>query len=234
MLLAVPISIREQPPLVLSTLRGLTSKEFFMSPRLTFVLLFLLSSLSVGAQSRPSAREAGLPLSVGFGYSNYNIDFDNFKRSAEESPRMGGLSAWIDLDLSGLRFVPNGLGIEAKGDSIRYGRPQDYSEMSQTAALAGPIYHWRRRSALHPYGKFLLGYGRTYFPARYGKWVGPYHFDTRTVYAPGGGVDLHAYGPLWVRADYEYQMWPQLFGRTVTPNGFTLGVSYDLSHRYLR
>lgn len=203
-----------------------------MCRRLMFVLLLFLSALSLGAQSAPSARASGLPIAVGFGYSNYNIDFDNFKRSAEPSPRMDGLSAWMDLDLSGLRFVPNGLGIEAKGDSIRYGRPKDYTEMSQTAALTGPIYHWRRTAALHPYGKMLFGYGRTYFPSIYGRWRGPYRFDTRTVYAPGGGVDLHAHGPFWVRADYEYQMWPQLFARTVTPNGFTLGVSYDLSHRH--
>jgi hypothetical protein len=43
------------------------------------------------------------------------------------------------------------------------------------------------------------------------------------------GLEYHAIHRLWVRADYEYQIWPNLLGdgRNLDPQGFTLGVSYD-------
>lgn len=54
-----------------------------------------------------------------------------------------------------------------------------------------------------------------------------YTHDTRDVFASGGGLNYRLVHQLWVRADYEYQMWPDLFKKTLEPQGFTLGASYD-------
>jgi hypothetical protein len=50
--------------------------------------------------------------------------------------------------------------------------------------------------------------------------------------AAGGGFEYRIYRPLWARVDYEYETWGKLFGNNdvLTPEGFTVGVSYDLSH----
>ncbi len=53
------------------------------------------------------------------------------------------------------------------------------------------------------------------------------HHDTFLVTTPGGGVDIQANQHIWVRADYEYQMWHNALGGTSTPNGFTIGAQWD-------
>ena len=44
----------------------------------------------------------------------------------------------------------------------------------------------------------------------------------------GGGVEMQAYHHVWIRADYQYQMWHEVFGPyTSNPNGFTIGGQWD-------
>jgi hypothetical protein len=52
--------------------------------------------------------------------------------------------------------------------------------------------------------------------------------------AGGGGVEYRIMPRLWVRADYEYQSWPDFFKSTVpagrlNPQGFTVGAIYHFS-----
>ena len=96
------------------------------------------------------------------------------------------------------------------------------SNFREVAAEAGPIYRYKRLGRVVPYGKFLFGYGGIDF-----RFVGAgnYTHDTRNITAPGGGFEYRAFRNLWVRADYEYQFWPDLFGRTsLNPQGFTAGA----------
>jgi len=85
------------------------------------------------------------------------------------------------------------------------------------------------------YGKFLIGFGSIDF-ATYPPHT--YTHDTRNVYAPGGGFEYRLHGRLWVRADYEYQLWrPDLSadfptGATADPQGFTLGFNYDFKPKW--
>ena len=56
--------------------------------------------------------------------------------------------------------------------------------------------------------------------------------DTRTVLAPGGGVDYQIGRHFAVRLDYEYQFWRAIFGpRDLNPNGLTLGAVYSFGGR---
>jgi len=95
------------------------------------------------------------------------------------------------------------------------------------------MYEWHHYRNFRPYVKGLMGFGSIYF----GECLAlcsttPYTHDTRTVYAPGGGVEYRAFRSIWVRGDWEYQFWPQLTGNTyLNPQGFTIGAVYDFSRR---
>jgi opacity protein-like surface antigen len=58
--------------------------------------------------------------------------------------------------------------------------------------------------------------------------------DTRTISGMGGGVELRTIGHIWARADYEYQKWPNKYGKLTgefTPQGFTVGALYRFGNR---
>jgi hypothetical protein len=179
----------------------------------------LFSGNPVSAQVAPAATEVGLPLMVGGGLADDNIDFGAGRR-------MEGISIWADWDLTGHKFVPKGLALEAEARTIRFGIPQGFSQMREETALGGFVYSWRRYPKLRPFAKGLAGIGSIDFPPypRYGH-------DTRAILVPGGGVDYRVYDRVWVRAEYEYQIWQKMFGNdSLTPNGFTIGASYNFRH----
>lgn len=89
------------------------------------------------------------------------------------------------------------------------------------------IYHYLRPRNIHPYAKATENFGSFDFAPS------GYDHDTRNYFAMGGGADFHAWRHVWVRADYEYQMWKGLFGHTtaLTPNGFTVGPEWDFARQ---
>jgi opacity protein-like surface antigen len=123
------------------------------------------------------------------------------------------------------------VGLELEGHDINFGRPSDLSTMRQDTFGGGPIYTWRHYRTFHPYAKYMIGMGSIDFPPLPNS-PPTYTHDTRTVYAPGGGLEYRAFRNLWVRGDYDYQYWPKIFGlHTLTPNGCTFGVAYDFRGR---
>ena len=103
--------------------------------------------------------------------------------------------------------------------------------MRHDTAEGGPTYTWRRLRKFQPYGKYLMGIGSIDFDPLPGA-PPTYTHDTRTIYAPGGGAQYRVFKSLWVRGDYEYQFWPNLFGaHSLNPNGFTIGAMYDFGGR---
>lgn len=170
------------------------------------------------SQVAPAAREASIPFSVGAGVSNFDMDWGH--------TRMYGGTLWADWHPQLPRFL-NGLGIEAEARDIDYGRPAELpSNFRQDTAGGGIIYTWHHFRNFRPYGKGLIEFGSFDFRS-----TDPYYsHDTRTVYAPGLGLEFRAYHHLWVRADYEYQFWPNLLGFTADPQGFTVGAIYDFRH----
>jgi opacity protein-like surface antigen len=191
-------------------------RSFFLTFLLAVSASILFSAIPLVAQTTPAAREDGLPLVIGGGMADNNIDFGAGRR-------MEGIAVWAGWDLTGHKFVPRGLTLDVEGKTIRYGLPQGFSQMREETALGGVLYSWRHYKNFRPYAKGLMGIGSIDFPP-----YPNYGHDTRMVKAMGGGIEYRAYRNVWIRADYEYQMWEQLFGTTnLTPNGFTMGASYD-------
>jgi hypothetical protein len=157
---------------------------------------------------------------VGVGYSNFDSDW---------SGRISGISAWVDWDFYRAPSYLNGFALEAEGRDLNWGRTGSDPNLRFDTIDVGALYKWRRYRKIHPYGKFLFGYGSMDFLTV----VPTYSHDTRSVLAPGGGLDYRLTRTLWLRGDYEYQFWLSFFnGHALNPNGFTVGISYDFRHAY--
>ena len=193
--------------------------------RVMLAALFVVPASPMSAQVAPAVSGRGFPLSVGVGFSYFDLNWGSDTNGTAR--RMGGVAAWLDYDVPHTPSVLRGLSLEVEGHHIAYLRPSDLTTMQQDTFGAGPTYKWRRYRRFHPFAKFMIGMGSIDFPALPNA-PPTYRHDTRTVYAPGGGLEYRAYGNLWVRGDYEYQFWPKIFGAgTLNPNGYTFGVVYD-------
>lgn len=170
------------------------------------------------SQTAPSyQRRNGWPISVGVGPSSYDVDWGH--------GRMYGGTAWVDWYPGQLPAFLRGLGMEIEARDISLNRSVTQPNLRQDTAEGGPIYAWRHFQNFHPYFKYLIGYGSEDFSTS----SPTYRHDTRTLTAPGGGLEVRVYRALWARADYEYQTWQTLLGNTPNPQGFTVGVAYDFS-----
>jgi opacity protein-like surface antigen len=197
---------------------------FSLSPKLALCSFFFAAALPIYSQVVPAASESSVPLSVGAGISNFDLDFGPGRR-------MEGVTAWVDWNVPHTPSVLSGFGLEIEGRDINFGRPSSLTQMRQDTAEGGPIYTLRHYRDFHPYAKYLIGIGSIDFPHIPGtpSW---YTHDTRTVYAPGGGLEYKVFRSIWVRGDYEYQFWPKIFGpHSLNPNGVTVGAMYDFRHR---
>jgi outer membrane protein with beta-barrel domain len=173
------------------------------------------------AQVVSAAHQGQLPVGVGFGLSNYDLDYG-------PNRRMDGATAWVNTDVPFTPRLLKGLELEVEGRDINMNRPASLKRMRQDTFLGGPTYTWRYSRTFHPYAKYFLGIGSIDFP-RIGQW---YQHDTRTVEAPGVGLQCRSFGNFSFRADYEYQFWIKMFGRNdLNPNGFTFGTMYDFRTR---
>ncbi len=85
--------------------------------------VFLTSfAASLFPQTAPEATKGGLPLEVGVGMSDYNLDYGGGRT-------MLGDTLWIDWDFWTLAALPSylrGFGIEAKGRNINYDRSRKH------------------------------------------------------------------------------------------------------------
>jgi len=184
-------------------------------------VIIVAAALPARSQVIYSAQEGKQPFTVGVGISNFSDDW------GITNPRQLGITVagdWRPPLPGRLR----GIGIEGEGRDINWDTPSGISGHRMDTLLGGPMYQWRRPGRVRPFVKFLMGIGSLDFPSP----GSTYNHDTRTVVAPGGGVDVRAWSRVSVRVDYEYQYWSQLFGRhDLTPNGFTIGAVYDFGQR---
>jgi len=184
--------------------------------KLIFTTLLVTVVLPLHSQVSPAANQGGIPIVVGAGFSDYSIDWG-------PGQRMEGISAWVDWFPSRLPAAISGLGLEAEGRDIDFGRPAGIPRMRQDTGLGGVIYSWNHYRNFRPYLKYLAGVGSIDFPP-----IGAYSHDTFSAYSPGGGIEYRAGKHIWIRGDYEYQYWQHVFGpHDLTPAGFTVGASYD-------
>lgn len=185
---------------------------------LPILILFIFGAATrARAQVTYSAQEGKLPFTAGLAFSNFSDDW------GISNPRQNGVTLWADWRFQ-LPSYLEGLGIEFEGRDINYNTPSGISGHRMDTALGGPFYQWRKRSRYRPYAKYLMGIGSIDFPSP----GATYTHDTRTVYEPGGGVDVLFWNRFSVRAEYDYQYWHQIFGpNDLTPNGFSVGAVYD-------
>ena len=187
-----------------------------LASRIGFAAVFAAATASAFSQVVPAATEGGLPFSIGGGISSFDVDWGH--------GRMLGPTLWIDYTPGFLPPSLRGLGIEVEGRDISFERGTHTSNFRQDTAGGGPIYIWHRNPNFNPYAKALLELGSIDFVSNDPN----YSHDTRGLLAIGAGVDVRVYHHVWIRADYEYQVWESLMNGILDPQGFTIGVKYDL------
>lgn len=179
--------------------------------------LFVLGVLSISGmcmygQVEDSATAGVVPLSVGGYFSFFDASY--------ASNKSGGVGAVIDYS----PLLAGNLGIEGEGRWLKIGGSHGFSEYNY---LAGPRYRFYKSDKYQPYAKFLVGAGEINFP--YDLAHGGYF-----VLAPGGGVDIALKEHWKVRADYEFQFWPNAIGipgiqtGSMHPNGVSVGFTYRI------
>jgi len=187
-----------------------------MNVKMVVAVLVVSTSIPAFSQVAPEA-EYGPPVSVGIAYSNFYTDWTG---------RLQGPTVWADWNFYEHPSYLNGFGIEVEGRDLNYGtRSPEVPNLRQDTAGGGPIYTWRHYRRVHPYAKFLVGFGSIDFTFNA---IPNYTHDTRTVYEPGGGAEYRIWQNVWVRGNYDYQFWTDFFNHhALNPNGVTIGVSYD-------
>jgi opacity protein-like surface antigen len=167
-------------------------------------------------------RKSGWPFSVGAGPVSYDVDIGH--------GRMYGFAGWFDIFPGKLPSFLNGrLGAEGELRDISLNRSSTQPNVRYDTAAMGLIYVWRHFHNIRPYAKCMIGDGSVDFPP-----FPNYAHDTRTFTAPGGGFEYRIRQELWIRADYEYQIWQQLAIGNLRPQGVTVGVTYDFTKPFLR
>jgi opacity protein-like surface antigen len=190
---------------------------------LLLAVLLVCSSIPAFSQVVPAAGTTGnsWPLSVGVAYSNYRSVFYS---GSDFKGRLSGTTLWADWNFYKLPPLLDGFGIEVEARDLSYGRTGIDPKVRMDTIAGGVIYTTHLWRKFHPYGKFLIGHGSIDFTSGDPN----YSHDTRTMYVPSAGADTRFYKNLWLRANYEYQFWPDFFRhKTFTPNGFDIGVAYD-------
>ncbi|MGD0522168.1 MAG: outer membrane beta-barrel protein [Terracidiphilus sp.] len=198
--------------------------------RLSLAALIVSAAYPLFSQVVPAATQQFWPLEIGGGLSyfsthaankNPNIDYTAFDGS------LLGPAAWADWTFRRIPHRLYGLGFEVEGRHLAYGNTGTDARLREDTGEGGFIYKWRHYRNFRPYGKAMAGFGSIDFNNGYPYLQNGDH-DTRTFYCPGGGAEFHLMGDLWVRGDYEFELWTH-FGRAILePKGFTVGVSYDM------
>jgi opacity protein-like surface antigen len=200
---------------------------------MSLALFFLCSAFSAHAQVEPitKATEDETHFAIGAGFSGYSPD--------QGKGHLLGGTLWMDYTPGWGPSLLRGISIEAQARDLNYGRSSSESpNLREEVAEGGAMYSWRGYRNFRPYGKFLVGYGNRNASGRTG-----YRFhDSRTITAAGGGLEFRAAQHVWVRADYEYQFWPDMVFNNKTgkpraqihPQGLTVGVLYHFNRPHFR
>ena len=187
------------------------------------LLLFAALPLLLPTMSRAQVVAAGKggnqQLNVGATFSDFDPDFG--------WQRLYGIGAFADYNLT-----PR-LGVEAE---VRFHRFNQLADIHEDNYLIGPRYTYRLRNhrRFGFYGKGLFGVGYFNFPSNAAHGT---YFDI----ALGGGLDYRLTDRIYLRGEYEYQIWPGFVGppespnpplinrpHGLTPNGFAVGASYRI------
>lgn len=172
-----------------------------------------LLHVQLEAQVAPTAYLKPPLFWVGAEYSNVRASFPY-----QSSQRLEGVGVFAEFRLNGR------IGLEGDARFLHFG---GFEGSTESSYLAGPKAYFFAKGKFQPYGKFLVGAGRIHYPFAIGD-------ASYFAMAPGGGTDYRL-GRRWMlRAEYEYQIWPESPGyanepkHRLTPNGFHVGVAYRI------
>jgi hypothetical protein len=163
------------------------------------------------AQTVPAGYQTPHLLWIGGDYSNFSASFPY-----QSSQRLSGAGAFVDFKLSGH------VGIEGEAHFLDFGGFQNSTESSY---LGGPKVYFLKRGKFEPFGKLLVGVGTIHYPFQIGN-------ASYFAWAPGAGAGYRLSDRWMLRAEYEYQMWPNSPGyanepkHELTPSGFNVGVAF--------
>lgn len=192
-------------------------------------LAIFVFTLSLSPQVRQPASQSQTPgFSIGAGFSVINPDYGRGK--------LDGETLWIDSPPIGFVPILRRVRIEFEARELRFLRSPSERVLREDVALLGATYALHRLFGIQPYVKAEWGVGNLDYLVRAGR---TYH-QSRTVTSIGGGLEWRAFGTAWVRADYEYEYFPDFFlgipekptSGSVAPQGITIGLVVHLRHRH--
>ena len=187
--------------------------------KLALTILFAALAVPSPAQVAPSATAGGgWTIAAGGGPSYFHMNYG-------DGEEWGG-TLWVDVNINKGPSFLRGLGGEMEARDLSIDRAPTLPDDMRTDTLGGgPIYTWRHFPRFRPYAKVLVSYGSLDISKH------NYHY-TWILYSPGAGIEYRPFGNVWLRADYEYQVWPQLFTPkwSYNPDGVTVGAMYEFGH----
>lgn len=198
-----------------------------MYKTLCLVALSVFASVTLLAQTLPSGEGGGITGSarIGAEISTFNPDYGCLHSSPFScwNNQLFGIAPFVDTR----EMFFSRMSVEGQARFLHWRGP---GKMTQSSYMVGPrvrLFHYHQ-AALS--GKMLFGTG--HLSVTNGAGSGTY-----LAYAPGAVVEYRVMRRLFVRADYEEQMWPGFKGvhtsttngtGALTPNGLSLGVSYAI------
>jgi hypothetical protein len=196
--------VRQPPVNDLPVFQSPTNRSFRGIYVLTRVALFI-GLLGVApllhSQTAPTAERVG-DLKIGGAFSTANSDYGD---------RYNGGAAYFDFDF--LRHI----GVEGQFHFVK-----DPDDLYEKTYEVGPRYYRTYRKFV-PYAKAMYGRGVFNYPALADGFRPNLAYN---IAAAGVGVDYKVRPYLYVRADWEYQVWFGFQGSSLTPSILTLGAAY--------
>lgn len=191
------------------------------------LLLLLIAPAAALAQVPPSAVGGNSSLWAGGEISSFNPDYNCSGSLPFKCPLIGP-AAFFDFN------VTSKWGAEGEARWLHWNGTSGEIESNYLAGGRYRVFRYRR---LNGWVKMLAGAGLVTTPNF------PIAGSLRGSYfalAPGGTAELRLTDRISLRGDYEYQFWPAFAGppsysstgallqhnNGLTPNGFSLGVSY--------
>ncbi len=198
--------------------------------------LIISGAGSALAQTVYDAEQGKLPLSFGGGVTNFDPDFSQgpaptyLPRAGFGQGRMWGAMGWADFGIGMGPAWVHPLSVEFEYRSTFAGGTSAQSNLVESNLGGGATYTWRNFRTFRPYVKYILSYGMINFTPTPYPGHPPYSGDSRFSDGLGGGLEYRLTQHLWLRADYEYQLWGHIFGvQEFSPQGFTLGAMYHMN-----
>jgi hypothetical protein len=193
-----------------------------MQRKSLIAIFFLTATLPLFSQTLESATENGpRQWTIGTGLSYFTPSYG--------PGRIAGETLWIDNSLERVPAFLSGLSVDFEARNLSFARSSDEPVMRVDTAGGGAMYRWDHFLKALPYAKVTEGLGNIDYMAGTDR-----AHQSRAVTGMGGGCDIRAFGPVWVRADYEYEYWPNFWikkvaspvGAPLNPQGLTVGAIY--------